>query len=133
MGTHPGVIRARAFLDAYSRGDHEAVLGHFTEDVVWHVAGRHRLSGDYRGREALRGYLDTVRALTGGQLSMVEDRILSNDDYTALFARVTGQLGQRSLDVLFAQSFVVGPDGRWREYFALADHQQAVDVFWGPG
>lgn len=28
----------------------------FTDDVVWHVAGKHPLSGDYRGKDSLVGY-----------------------------------------------------------------------------
>jgi ketosteroid isomerase-like protein len=131
LDEHPGAERARSFLAAYAQGDLDAVLDHFTEDVLWHVTGRHHLAGDYRGRDALRGYFETVRALTGGRLEMVEDRILASDRYTAMFSRVTGRLGERAMNVLMAQTFVPGPDGRWTEYFALADDQQAVDVFWG--
>ena len=133
MDEHPGAGQARSLLAAYAEGDLKGVVEHFTEDVVFHVQGRHHLAGDYRGRDALLGYLETIRALTGGNLTMDLERVLAGERYTALFSRVRGTLGSRSVDVLMAQTFVNGPDGLFSEYYALADDQQAYDAFWGPG
>jgi ketosteroid isomerase-like protein len=133
MDDQPGALRARSVLAAYAAGDLKGVVEHFTEDVVFHVPGRHHLAGDYTGRDALLGYLETVRALTGGNLTMELDRVLAGERYTAVFSRLRGTLGQRSVDVLMAQTFVNGADGRFSEYYALADDQQAYDAFWGAG
>jgi hypothetical protein len=129
---HPGAVRARAVLAAYAEGDLKRVVEQFTPDVVFHVPGRHHLAGDYRGRDALLGYLETVRGLTGGNLTMELERVLAGERYTALFSRLRGTLGQRSVDVLMAQTFHHGEDGLFAEYYALADDQQAYDAFWGP-
>ena len=131
MEEHSGAVRARSLLAAYADGDLKAVVEQFTEDVVFHVPGNHHLSGDYTGREALLGYFETVRALTGDNLTMELERVLAGDRYTAVFSRLRGTLGQRSVDVLMAQTFVNGEDGLFSEYYALADDQQAYDAFWG--
>ncbi len=61
MSEHPGAVRARASIDAYNRQDMEALRDFYTEDVAWHVAGKHGLSGDYRGRDELFAYFDRVK------------------------------------------------------------------------
>jgi ketosteroid isomerase-like protein len=130
MLTHPAVDRVRDSVDAYNRGDFEALREFYAEDVVWHAAGAHGLSGDYQGREALFAYFATVRELTAGTLQLQPQSILASDDQISMFTRVTAERSRRRLDVLLTQIFKVGADGRWTEYWAIADDQEAVDEFW---
>lgn len=102
----------------------------FADDIVWHVGGNHRLSGDYRGKDELFEYFATVRELTEGTLRLEPRSILSSDRHTARFIRATASRQDRSFDVTLAQVFKVGEDGRWTEYWALADDQEALDAFW---
>ncbi|MGH2677965.1 MAG: nuclear transport factor 2 family protein, partial [Actinomycetota bacterium] len=53
---HPGVERARASIEAFNRGDMGALSEFYADDVLWHVAGKHGLSGDYKGRDELIAY-----------------------------------------------------------------------------
>jgi ketosteroid isomerase-like protein len=130
MAEHPGVARARASIETFNRGDMVGARDFYAEDVVWHVGGNHPLSGDYRGRDALFDYFDRVREMTGGTLSLEPEAILASDQHTAIFMRVVGRRGGKSLDVTLAEAFTVGPDGRWTEFWSLADDQEAVDAFW---
>ena len=130
MADHPGVATARRYLEDYAERGPEAVSDYFSEDVVWRVGGQHPLSGEYRGKEELLEYFATVREQTGGTLRLEPQSILASDRHTAMFTRVTGQRNGRSLDVVLAQVLANGPDGRWTEYWALADDQEAVDAFW---
>ena len=130
MSGHPGVERARAYLETFHNGDVDRLRDFYAEEIVWHVAGKHQLSGDYQGREALFDYFRTVRELTGNSLRLEAKSILASDRHTAMFTRVTGRRDGRSLDVVLAQVLRVGPDGRWTEYWAVADDQDAVDSFW---
>lgn len=130
MSEHPQVARRRAYLEAFSRGEFDAVRDYFAEDVVWHVAGNHPLSGDYRGRDALLAYFTKVRELTDGTLTLEPTGILGNDDHVATFLRVHGRRGERELNVVMADMIKVGPDGAWTEFWSMPDDQDAVDVFW---
>ena len=130
MSEHPGVARARASIDAFNRGDMESLRDFYTEDVVWHVAGKHTLSGDYRGRDELFAYFDQARRQTGGSLRLEPEAILASDQHVAIFMRVTGNRDGKSLNATLAEAFAVGPDGRWTEFWSLADDQDAVDAFW---
>ena len=129
MAEHPGAVRAQQYLDAFSNDDTEAMKDFFADDIVWHVGGNHHLSGDYRGKDQLFSYFATVRDLSGG-LELVPESILASDQHTAMFTRVKGSRNGKTMDVLLAQVLRVGDDGRWTEYYALADDQASVDDFW---
>ena len=130
MNEHPGVERARSYVDLFHSGNLDALRDFYGEDVLWHVAGRHSLSGDYRGRDALFDYFRKASELTGNSLRLHPLSILASDRHTAMFTRVTGERDGKTLDVVLAQVLRVGPDGRWTEYWAVADDQDAVDAFW---
>ena len=130
MTEHPNVQRARDEMEVFQKGDLEGLRDFFAEDVVWHVAGSHPLSGDYRGRDELISYFQQVREMTGGSLQLEPESILASDDHIGMFTRVRGQRNGKDMDAMLAQVLKVGPDGRWTEYWALADDQQGVDRFW---
>ena len=127
---HPGVARARASIDAFNAGDMDALREFYADDVVWHVAGRHGLSGDYQGRDDLIAYFQRVHDQTGGSLKLEPEAILASDRHTSMYVRVTGTRDGKSLDVTLAEALAVGPDGRWTEFWSLAADQDAVDAFW---
>ncbi len=127
---HPNVARARQALEAFTKRDLDAYSEFFAEDVVWHVGGYHPLSGDYKGRNALFGYFERVAELSGGTLRVEPLSILGSDRHLAMSTRATGSRAGHHLDVLLAQAFSIGADGKFTEYWALADDQEAVDRFW---
>ena len=129
MGS-PSVDRLGEYFEALARGDIEALRDHYSEDVVWHVGGTHPLAGTYRGRDSLLDYFERVRELTGGTLRVTPEEVLSGDRHTVMFTRATAQRDDRRLDVGLAQVLEVGEDGRWSEYWAVADDPAAVDAFW---
>ena len=130
MGDHPNVGRAKVAIEQFNRGDLDEYLQFFSEDVVWHVGGRHALSGDYRGRDHLHEYFEHVRAVTAGSLHSEPHAYLADDSHLGIFSRVTGRRAGQGLDVVLAQAFRVSPTGEWTEYWAFADDQAAVDAFW---
>jgi ketosteroid isomerase-like protein len=124
------LTRAREAFDAFSRGDFQAYRNYFADDVVWHVSGNHPLSGSYRGKEALFEYFDRVRELTDASLRVEPESVSADDGHVGVFARVTAERDGRRLDVTMAQAFTVDADGKWTEYWAMANDQAAVDEFW---
>lgn len=130
MADTPNLGRAREAFDTFDRGDLEAYKDFFADDVAWHVSGTHPLSGSYRGKDALFEYFGKVRELTHGSLRIQPESILADDSHVGVFARVTAQRDGKSLDVNMAQAFTVDAQGKWTEYWAMADDQAAVDVFW---
>ena len=62
--------------EAMSRGDIEAFLSYYTDDVVVHVAGSNRLAGTYKG-------LDQFQELFGRFMEAVGDYSFENHAYLA--------------------------------------------------
>ena len=127
---HPNVERTRALLGAVSAGDLDALDRSLTDDVIWHVGGEHPLSGDYRGRQAVQQYHRRVAALTAGTLRLEPVDILGSDSHIGIFLRATATAGNHRLDTTMVEAARVAEDGRWEEFWALADDQGQVDDFW---
>jgi ketosteroid isomerase-like protein len=124
------VRRLEDWLAAYENHDRDAMEDSLAEDAVWHVGGTHRLSGDYRGRDAILGYFDDVRDETGNTMRLEPLEVLANERHGAAFLRVTAERQARSLDVVVADAFRFDADGRIREFWAHANDQSAIDAFW---
>lgn len=56
MAEHPHAALIRKGYEAFSRGDMDALRGMMTTDCTQHVPGSHKLSGDFKGRDAVLGY-----------------------------------------------------------------------------
>jgi ketosteroid isomerase-like protein len=133
VAEHPNAAKIREALDAYNRGDFEALGAFLAEGIVWHVGGDHPLSGDYRGRDAVLEYCATAFQLTGGTLKGEPVEVLVDDRHAGVFNRVTGERSGRRLDATLAQAITLDDDGLWTEYWALAADQDDVDAFWAEG
>jgi len=127
---HPGVARAGTFLDAVSQRDEQALRDCFTDDVAWHVAGSHDLSGDYRGLEELVDHFGQLQSRTDDSYALERESVLATDHHAALFTRATARREGRTLDIVLAHAFTVRSDGLWREYWVCAQDQDAEDAFW---
>ena len=90
---------------------------------------RHSLSGDYTGRADLMGYFERVQEQTGGTLRLEPEAVLSSDRHTSMYVRVTGTQDGKVARTSPAEALSVGHDGRWTEFWSLAEDQD-VDAFW---
>jgi ketosteroid isomerase-like protein len=127
---HPNARRTVEYLDDFAAGDLAALENYYSDDVVWHVGGTHRLSRDYHGRSELFDYFDQVKKMTGGTLTLRAESVLASDEHVALFLRASGKRAGRRLDAVMVEAITVAPDGRWSEVWSMADDQSAVDEFW---
>jgi uncharacterized protein len=128
MGDQVG--RLRAWLEAYGKQDRQTMLDSLADDVVWHVGGTHRHSGDYRGREAILGYFDAVRGATADTMRLEPLEVIANDRHGAAFLRVTAGRDGRRLETVVADAFRFDDAGRIVEFWASNSNQAAIDEFW---
>lgn len=124
------VRRLEAWLSAFGANDREAMAESLADNAVWHVGGTHRLSGDYRGRDEILGYFDTVRRETDDTMRLEPLEVLASERHGAAFLRVTARRQGRPLDVVVADAFRFAGDGRIEEFWAHATDQAAIDEFW---
>ena len=91
MATKPEIMSA--YLGRVVAGDLEGAAEHYTDDIVFHWAGRGPLSGDYTGKAAV---LDMFADYAKRVRSSVEphDQLYS-DDHAVVLARGTYTKGDR--------------------------------------
>ena len=80
-------------------------------------------------------------SLSNCRIVLVRPKIAANIGATARIMRNMGiahlvlvapeaDRDDRHLDIVLAQAYRINPDGKFTEYWALADDQDAVNAFW---
>jgi ketosteroid isomerase-like protein len=90
MFENPNVITLMSVLDAFNRGDIDAVVDKVDPDVVYFVRGRSQVSGTYHGPHELADVLRRIKELTGGSMSGTPDVVLADGDNVMMYVHVTG-------------------------------------------
>ena len=96
MSKHPNVeLLERAFA-AFGR-DPVAVGRAIADDAVWRVPGANAMAGEYRGREAIFGFLRRTGELTGDTYRTRLQYVVADDERAVAVYRATGERGGRTL------------------------------------
>jgi ketosteroid isomerase-like protein len=90
MFDNPNVITLMAVLEAFNRGDIDAVVDKVDPEVVYHVRGNSQVSGTFHGPEELAGVLQRIKALTDGTMSGTPDVVLADENSVMMYLHVTG-------------------------------------------
>jgi uncharacterized protein len=75
----------------YAGGDAEPMLALLADDVVWHVPGRSAIAGEHRGRDAVRRYFESRRALADSTFRVEVRALLSEGDLVVQLADGTAR------------------------------------------
>lgn len=105
-------------------GGPKAVADLFDRDVVWHLPGRHAMSGDHRGRGAV---LAAMRCFDGIQLEVHD--VLANDEHAVALLRAAGSRNGKQYDALEVDVFHLR-DGKITEFWSFSLDQRLTDEFW---
>ena len=129
MSAEQNAALVRTVLDEFSRGDLAAVATHFAPDAVWELPGRGVLAGEYKGPEAIVGFLAKSFELSGGTLRLQVLDVLASDTGAAHVQRVTAEQSGRALDCveILAHEIV---DGMIVRTYHRPD-PYAIDAFFG--
>lgn len=129
MSEHPNAALVRRLHIAFTTGDLAALLGFFAADAVWELPGRGTLAGEYKGPEAIVGFLGRAFELSGGTLRL-ELLAMMGDDWGAVHVhKVTAEHGGRRLDCIEVLAHrIVG--GTIVHTYHRPD-QYAIDAFFG--
>lgn len=131
-GTADAAVQAVYEMAAmHNSGDLEGTRRFYTDDVEWHVQGQNETVGDFAGIDALFEYFARSQHLTENTLKLHPQTVTVSGDLVGVLMRVTAERPDgRVMDTLLAQTRRLADDGRWCEYWAAADDQDALDAFW---
>ncbi|HXX90475.1 MAG TPA: nuclear transport factor 2 family protein [Acidimicrobiales bacterium] len=127
---YAAVVR-RAFED-FESGDLDLLNVVMGPDVVWHEPGRSALAGDYRGPEAVLGFLGQLKARSNGTFRVEILDVLSEPERAVVFLRETATRGEMALDVIAAVDFEIHHQKITEVTVYHADTYQ-FDEFWSDG
>ncbi len=120
----------RRFYQAFAERDFSAVRECFAENALWHLPGKSRIAGDYRGADAIIGdFLAKLGPLSGGTFNVELLDIGVGDRYVVAIQRATGMRDGKTLDVTACQLITV-EDGKIAEIRGHYSDQYALDDFW---
>jgi ketosteroid isomerase-like protein len=129
MAEHPNAEAVRRGYSAFANADMEAIQSLFADDVVWHVGGRSPLTGDYRGKEAVLGFLGDLVSQTGGTYGGEVHDVIASDTHAAALVRETGERQGKKLDQNSVHLYHVA-NGKVTEGWFYPGDPYADDEFW---
>lgn len=119
----------RGGYGAFGKGDIPAVIATWSDDIVWHIAGRSPLARDYNGAAEILGFFGQLQELSAGSFRLeLHDVVASEDHVVALVSEIADR-GDSSLNNPAAHVWHVR-DGKATEFWAAAYDLYAVDEFW---
>ena len=124
---YASVIR-RAYQD-FELGDLDLLGTVMAQDVVWHEPGRSSLAGDYKGLEAVLGFLRRLKTRSGGTFKIEILDVLSEPERAVVLQRETATRNGKDLDVIAAVDFEIHHEKITEVTVYQADTYQ-FDEFW---
>jgi len=125
--TYEAFIR-RAYRD-FETGDLDLLGVVLAQDVVWHEPGRGPLAGDYKGPAAVLGFLEQLKARSGGTFGVEVLDVLSEPGRTVVLQRETASKVDRDLNVIVAVDYEIH-QGKITEVTVYHADQYGFDDFW---
>ena len=126
---HPNEHVIRKGFDAFMRGDMETARTIFQPNVVWHVAGRGPLSGDYRGFEEIARWGGQLFERSGGTLREEIATIVANEGWAVQVAYYQAERNGRKIRDQTVNVYRM-VDGRVSECWVYFSDVKAFDEFW---
>ncbi len=126
---HPNEQVLRDADEAQLRGDFEAFMSFYTDDVVVHVPGKSSLAGEYKGKDQF-GELFGRFTQAVPEFTFEAHAYLADDEHGVSLQKSHYKRGNETLDS--DDAFVCHfRDGKIAEFWLLSVDNDAVDAFIG--
>jgi ketosteroid isomerase-like protein len=135
LAEHPNAERFRRLYDAFSNGEVDTIRAALAEDLVWHVPGRHRFSGDRDKAETMALFEEVVPDFseTGEPImstfNIEIDSIHASDDWVFMRVHWDHTRNERRFDQHGVEVYRLDSEGRISEFWALMRDTAAFDEF----
>ena|SRR5439155_6994108 len=126
---HPNEKLLRDADDAQRRGDFNAFVGAYADDVVVHIPGKSSLSGTHKGRDQFLALFDRFMERSP-ELTFESHAYLADDEHGVVLQRSHYKRGDETLDSDDAFIFHFR-DGKISEFWIRPEDVEALDAFIG--
>jgi uncharacterized protein len=125
---HPNEDLLRRGYQAFAAGDIDTVLSLFADDIVWHVGGTSKVSGDYRGHQQVVGFFSQMMELSGGTFRLDIHDVLANDVHGTVLATARAERDDQKVEVREVNIWHLA-NGKATEFWSFAEDEDALDKF----
>jgi ketosteroid isomerase-like protein len=118
------------YRDAWLHNDWDAALDIWSDDIVHHVPGRHRLAGTFRGKQAFLDHYGAVFEALDATIEVIDVHdFLASDDHAVMLVTERAVRSDRTLD--FQRVVVYHLEhGKIVETWSHDFDPYALDEFW---
>ncbi len=127
---HPNEVLLRMAYEAQGRGDIEEYLRLLSEDVVFHVPGRSRISGEFHGKDQVREHFREIAALSRGSFRTEIHEVIAGDEHVVGLVRGQAERDGRMVELPRVHVWHVR-GGKLAELWVHPADQYAFDEYWG--
>jgi uncharacterized protein len=128
--THPNEDLIRQGVDAYARGDIEALRTRFfAPDIRWHFPGRSPFAGHHQGADQVAEFFRKLGVLSGGTHRIELHDVIANDDHAVALHLTRAERAGKQLQINAVQVFHIR-DGKITEAWTTHSDPYAFDEFW---
>jgi uncharacterized protein len=127
--SHPNETLIRNAFAASLRGDLVPLRSMLGPEIVWHVAGRGPLSGDFRGFAAVMAWGAQLFERSGGTWQEEILEVMANDTNAFMETVYRARRGPRSIEDRRVNTFRIR-DGRIVESWVFFGKPYEFDEFW---
>lgn len=129
MAEHPNVEILREGYALFNKGDMQAAMESWADDIVWHAGGHSPLSGDYRGKQEVAGFFAKMQEMGVTSMNLEVHDILANDEHAVVMIDSHTQRGDRTYEGKAVHVWHIR-EGKATEFWGVALDQAAADAFW---
>ena len=101
---HPNASLFRRGYEAFTSGDLDTLRETFSSDIVWHVGGRNRYTGDKRGIDDVLAFFVELTQITDGTFRLDVHDVLAKDEHAVALVNVHWEHQGRAYDELGAHA-----------------------------
>ena len=131
MGVSENIATVRRFYAAGPSDDDAARFEFASPDIVWHVPGVNRISGEYRGADAVfRSMPAAMQPLEKWEIDVVD--VMGNVDLVVATVVLRGRRYGRSIETRGAHAFRLDPEARIVEAWGFTVDQATLDALLDP-
>jgi ketosteroid isomerase-like protein len=127
---HPNVLRYVRGIRAFNENDVATAMEVFSENIIYRIAGRSPLAGEYRSFDEFARALRRFRKLSGNTLAVEPKVVLADDRALMVYAHVTAEREGKRLDIDHAYLYLFDDEGKVVEGRTIPVDLYAFDEFW---
>ena len=127
---HPNVTQYIRVIRAFNENDINTITETCNENIIYRIAGKGPLAGEYRGIEQFGKALQLAKELSGGTITFEPKVILADDKHVMVYGHATAEREGKALDIDHAYLYRFNDEGRLVEGRTIPVDLYAFDEFW---